>query len=63
MADITTDINQIKQADYGEDVRDNIVDALTKMNQETETASKNAADATSAVSTAKPLIDTLTGTD
>ena len=63
MADITTDINQIKQADYGEDVRDNIVDALTKMNQETEAASKNAADATSAVSTAKPLIDALTGTD
>lgn len=63
MADIATEINQIKQADYGEDVRDNIVDALTKMNQETETASKNAADATSAVSTAKPLIDVLTGTD
>lgn len=45
MADISNDIQQIQQADYGAQVRDSIVDALQKMNTETENASKTAADA------------------
>lgn len=36
MANITTELNQIKNAIYGEDVRSSIVNGLTKMNTEVE---------------------------
>lgn len=59
MADLNTDIQQISQAEYGEEVRDSIVDALSKMNTETEAATKNAADAEKTVAALQPLADAL----
>lgn len=67
MADISTEINAIRTARYGEEVRGSIVDALTAVNDQVEadetsagaSATAAAESAAAAAATADGLVDTL----